>query len=223
VSEEPSEDVGTTIHPVGFPFHLLLDGGKGIRGEVGQAPVFQVGPGMVHGVELGSVRGKPGHMPVRPPGEPGPDLLVRVDPGAVPQEDHRAPVVAAELLEHAQDLGPAHVGLRVQGEVEGHPPATGRQDQGADGRDLLVGPGAEGEQRGLPARGPGTPEHGGHEEPGFVQADQPGTAAGQFFLTRGHSCWSQRRMRRSLRSLAVRWGRWGVSPQARSRRPIWAG
>ena len=110
-------------------------------------------------------------------------------------------------------------GIGVQGEVEPDPAAPRREAQSGDGGDLVVGARALEEQGRLADRGPGAPHHGRHEEAALVEKDQAGPQRAGFFLMRGHSVRSQRRMAGSSRSRARRSGFWGLQPRARNRRP----
>ena len=97
-------------------------------------------------------------------------------------------MVPAELAQEVEDLGAAHVLLGMQGQVEVDTTAAGRDDEGTDARDLLVGTLADDKGGGLSTRCPGSADQRRHHEPRLVEADQACLEAGEFFLARVHSC-----------------------------------
>lgn len=159
-----------------------LDLVGGIGGEVGETAVFEVAPQELHGVEVRRVGRQPDDVAPRMSGQPVLHGRVLVRAPAIPQEDERSADVAREMAEKAQDLRAANVEAWVQGQGEGHAPPPGRQDQGADPGDLLVRTRAYGEQRRLAAWRPRAAQHRHHQEAGFIEADQMGVEAPQFFL-----------------------------------------
>lgn len=103
-------------------------------------------------------------------------------PALVPQQHRMAAEVPLQLREEAADLRAPDIDLDVQGQGGGEAAAARGDDQGAEARDLLVAPRADGERRGHPAPAPGAPEQGRHQKACFIETNQPGAEALEFFL-----------------------------------------
>ncbi len=163
--------------------HFAADGVMDLRHRVGrevrETAVFEIGPELLDGIELGGVGWEPFDMPVRAGGQPPADLAMAVRAAQIPQHDDWAPAVeVTQTLEHlgAPDI---HAGMKSQ--VKGQAPAPGGHAEHADTRDLLMGPRPDGQPRGHPPERPSAAQKRGHQEARFIQADQPGTETSQFF------------------------------------------
>lgn len=204
VSKKAFEQLGRVSQPPDFPADLAVDLPDIIGGEVGEAAVFEIGPELLDGVELGGVGWEPFDVPVGSGREPPADLAVPVGPSKIPQQDHRAPEVPVEVAEEAEDVRSPDVFPGMQGQIEGDAAPARGDHEGPHAGDFFVGPRAERQPRGASPEAPGAAEDRGHQKARFIQADQSGVEAGEFFFTRGQVWRSQWRMRRSFRSLAVR-------------------
>ena len=106
-------------------------------------------------------------------------VLVRASP--IPNQDEWTADVAPEMAKKAHHLGAPNVASRVQGQRQGELSATRRHDQGADAGNLLVRARANGQRRRQATRGPCAAEYRHHQEAGFIEADQVGAEAPEFF------------------------------------------
>lgn len=188
--EEALEQPGPTFEVAHFLAGRAVNVGHMIGREVREAAVLEIRPEVVDGIEIGSVGWETFDVPVGAGSQPLADLAVPVRAGPVPQHDHRTPEVV-EVAEHPEDLGPPDIFPGIERQVEGEASAPGRHAEHAEAGDFLVGPRPDGQPRGYPAESPGAAQDRGHQEARFVQAEQPGTQASQFFLIRGQSCRSQ--------------------------------
>ena len=100
--------------------------------EVRQAPVLEVAPDLLLGIEFWSVARQPEGMPLWVFGEIGADDLVAMGSALVQQEKEVPRVVSAELAQEVEDFGAAYVLLRVKGQVEGDATTPRRHDESAD-------------------------------------------------------------------------------------------
>src|SRR5438132_276095 len=130
-------------------------------------------------------------------------VLVRASP--IPNQDEWTADVAPEMAKKAHHLGAPNVASRVQGQRQGELSATRRHDQGADAGNLLVRARANGQRRRQATRGPCAAEYRHHQEAGFIEADQVGAEAPEFFLPGASHAGPKSRTRRSSRSLARGW------------------
>ncbi len=219
MTEETFEQGGTMGHAPGFAPDRPANLGKIVRREVGEPPILEMTPDLLLRLQLRRVRRQPDHVPVAMGREVATYLPVPVRIPAVPQQHERPAEMAPEMPEEFEDVRAADILAGMESQVEGDAPAARRHDECADRRDLLVRAGPDRQQRGLAPQRPCAAEQRGHQKPRFVQADQARAESGQFFLARAQSCWIHNRTRWSARSLAVRWGRCGVNPQARRSRP----
>jgi len=219
VAEKIFEQRGTMSHATEFAPDSPADLRKSIRREVGEPPILEMVPDLLLRLQLRRVRRQPDHMPVAMGREVVTHLPVSVRLPAVP-EQHKGPAeMSPEMPEELKDVRAADVLAGMEGQVQGDASAARRHDECADRGDFLVRACPNGQRGSNPAKRPGAAEQRGHQKPRFVQANQARAESGQFFLARAQSCWTHNRTRWSTRSLAVRWGRCGVNPQARRSRP----
>lgn len=179
------------------------------RGIVGQFHLFEVAPDPFVRVEFGGIGGKVLHR------EPLAAVLNAASDGSglvgldvVPDEDNPTAYMAEQVPEEHQHLWGGDRSAANQN-VE-LPIGADTGDSGE------LGPtGAVGEDGGLSCRGPGANTGGNQAEAGLVGEDQRGFLPSGFFLTRGHSCRSQRWTSRSSRSMARPVGLWYDHPHCR--------
>ncbi len=191
VAEELLEEVGAVSQPLPFGPDFVVDLLHGVRREVGEAPILEIAPDLLHGVEFWSIGREPLRLPAGMGREILADVAMLVRPAQIPEEDQRAAVLAAEVVEEIEDLGAPDVRLGVQGQIERHAPSARGHDEGGHARDLLARPRAHAQRRRDAPAAPGPANQRRHQEACFVEADQPGAQATQFFLTRDQSSCSQ--------------------------------
>lgn len=180
-----------------------------IRREVGQLHLLEISPDPLVGIELGSVGRK----------------ILQAE--ALPVITHELPdgggLVGSDVVPH-QDDPAAHVAQQMPEEHEhlrGGDTSAAYQDVQlalrADARDGgELGPaGAVDDHRGLSPGSPGADACGDQAEAAFIREDQRGFLPADFFLTRGHSFWSQSWTFRSSRSRARPLGLWYDHPHCR--------
>ena len=143
-----------------------------------------------------------------------------VDVQAISDQQDRSTQVSEEISEKVDHPEAIDVQIRGEGKVKSYLSAGRGDGQRGDDRRLLAVTTALKEDRGLASGRPGTTDERRREEAALVQEDDMGPQPRGFFLMRGHSTLTQRRMASSSRSRARRSGFWGVQPRARSRRPI---
>jgi len=189
--EAAPEQCASVGHPLCFPADLTVDLLHGVGSKVGEASILEIGPDLLHGIEVGSVRREPVDVPARVGGEILAYVAMRMRSSFIPQEDHWPPVVAAEVPKAVEDLRAADIRLGMKRQVEGEAAPPGGHHERTEPRDLIARPGAQGQRRRDAAAPPCATDHGGHQKARLIQADQPGAQARQFFLMRTQSCCSQ--------------------------------
>lgn len=187
---------------------------------VGQRMALHVAPEQLNGVEFRGAGRQRLEVDGRAATQESLDRVSAVGVQAIPDHHDGTLDLTAPVPEELDDVGGGEVGVGQEPEVQPDPPALGCHGEGGDGRDLAVRAGPLGEDRGLPARGPGASQQRSHEEPALVDEGHDGVQRAGFFLMRGQSTRTQRRMAASSRSRACRSGFCGVQPNARSTRPI---
>jgi len=145
-----------------------------------------------------------------------------MSPQPVPDQDQRGTDLPAQLAQEVEDLGCGDIGLGMEAEVQVDLIAAWGHTQSGDDGEPLVAARALGQKRSMAAGRPTSSDKGGHPKAGFVQENEAGSQAGGFFLTRGHSCLTQRWTSASSRSTARRCGFCGLQPRSRRRRPTWS-
>lgn len=194
----------------------LIDVGTG---EIRERLRLEVAPDVLHGIQFGRIRREMdvARADLR---QEGPDVGCAVRIGSVPHERHRRAQMPMQVLGEGQHGLRIEVLLDEQLKIQADGAALWADAQGGDHRHLLAVAAEVPEHRGLSARTPRAAHHGQQEQPAFVEEDQPRAQAVGFFLMRGQSCLTQRRISSSFRSQARRTGRWGVQPSDRSNRPM---
>lgn len=191
--------------------------------EVGERVHLGVAPDHLDGIEFGGVAGQQvGVYAVTMRRKPSGHRSAAMGGQPVPDEIDRTALAARELFEEVQDGLAIVIGIGQQAEVAADPVAVRRDRECRDHRDLAPRPAALWEDRGHPARRPGTPPQRGHQEARFVTEDERRPPTGSVFFTRGHSTCTQRRIAAASRSMARRAGFCGLKPNAYSSRPTWA-
>jgi len=164
--------------------HRGLDVCGGVGGEVREATILEVAPEELDRVEVRRIRRKPDEMAAQMRGEPGLHERVAVRAPTIPEQDEGPAHVAGEMAQKPQDFGAPNVAVRMQGQRERDAPAPGRHDQRPNAGDLLVRARPHGHRRGRTAQSPRPAEHRHHQEPRFIEADEMGAEAVEFFLPR---------------------------------------
>lgn len=154
-----------------------------VRTAVGQR-VLGLGPNAFVGIEFRGIRRKGFEVE---PFEPTTDFangIAFVDPGIVPNDDHRAAKVLEQVAKKVTDLGVLDI-LFVQAIVQ--PEALtlrAHRETGNDGdplTDLMME-----NDRSLPPRAPSFANRGDQQESGFVDEHEMGTQPCSVFFIRGH-------------------------------------
>jgi hypothetical protein len=84
----------------------LLDA---VRREIREAPVLEVAPEQLDGVQFGRVGGQPDDVPATMATQPRGDDAVRMGAPAIPEEDDRPTNVTGQVLEKPAHLRPSNV------------------------------------------------------------------------------------------------------------------
>ncbi len=195
-------------------------GGNLHEGEVGQRVELEVGPEVLHGIELRGIGREGKGMEAGMSGEEGSGEERAVSVQAIPQQDDGALEVPLQVLEERDDAKAVDIAIGMETEGEAHPVPGWRNAQGGDGRHLLMAPRAlQQDGRGV-AGPPAAPHNRSHEKARLVKEDEPGFQSRGFFLIRGQVFFTHPRIFSSSRSTARRWGRCGLQPRVRRSRPI---
>ena len=187
--------------------------------EIRQRVHFEVGPGGLHRVEFWRVGRKEFDAEVaRPTEHPrhGPASM-HVEP--IPHENDRALDLPAEVANELCQPHAVDVSIGADRKVERDPTAPWRNRQRADDRGLLPVPSGLRKDRRLAAWRPGPAHERCEKKPALIQEDDVRFQSLRFFLMRGQSTLTQRRIAASSRSRAWRSGFCGVQPNDRRRRP----
>ncbi len=147
----------------------------GIRG-----PAFELGPDKFVRVELRRIAREPFNLQPGTTREKSLNGTRLVDRRAVPEQEDGPTQMAQEVCGEGLDLKGRDV-VGMASKVEGHAMPCGRDGQGRHGREL--GPAAgESKNRGVCPWGPGAPDAGDEQEPGFIEEDQMGATSLRVFL-----------------------------------------
>ena len=136
----------------------------------------------------------------------------------IPDQHGRTIELAQETAQELDNALLIDARVGVEAKVQMDSVTAWRYAKSGNGGDFFVRARALMQHRGLPLRTPGPSDQGGHHEATFVEKYQPGLQARGFFLMRGHWCFTQPSMASSSRSMARRWGFWGLQPNPWSRR-----
>lgn len=218
--EEPAVASGTLEAVHGRLGHLV----EVLHAAVGEVDALDVRPEDVDGVEVRRVgwqvdRVEPSAVAM----EEAPHDAALVGAEVVPDEEDPLGVeVVAEVAKDGKESGSV-VGAGSDLEVEPCPAAVEAVGEEAAAGELLPAKGL-GQDGRLAPRGPGASDGGGFREARFVEKDDPGPKSAGFFFIDGQTSRTQRRIRRSFRSLARRVGRWSDQPRvSRRTRHTWPG
>lgn len=180
--------------------------------KLGHVGTRQVTPEVFHWVEFRCVGrqilcGQPTYLLC----DPLLNISAAVSRQPVPQQ-HRFPSanVPLERLQIRQDLRLLD-GSRSKTQTQTDAPGCGCGDQAGDGRQPLPIERRH-QDRCLPSRRPGPTHAGAFGKSTFVQKNQQRTAVACLFLILGQRHRNQRLMAYSLRSRALRSGRWQLQP-----------
>jgi hypothetical protein len=187
--------------------------------KIRQGLRLEVAPSILDGIQFGRVR-REIDVAGAGTGKEVPDGGRPVRIGSVPHEHHRRVQVPMQVLAEGQHGLGVEVLLDEQLKIQTDGAALRADAQGGDHRDLSAVAADVPQHRGLSSRPPRAAHDGQQEQPAFVDEDEPRAQAVGFFLMRGQSCLTQRRIPSSFRSQARRTGRCGVQPSARSNRPM---
>lgn len=193
----------------------------------GDLPTVSVGSTPEFVDPVGGVVGKRVHFEIRPEGldriqlrgvgreENGVDGgatttqlsgYASMDIEAIPDEDDGGTEVTAKCPDEGQKVFGHDVLVGKKRKVKSHPTTAGRNGQGRDHGDSLVGTSPLIQNGSFSHGSPGPADEGGHEKPALVQEDQGGFQPPGVFFTRGHWVLTQPRIAASSRSRARRSG-----------------
>lgn len=187
---------------------------------VGEGIPFEVPPYILHRIEFGGIPREEETMEMSHRVEKGPGFLGAVGLEMIPEKDSgrlQLPPKMAEKFDHGFRVD---IGIGMETKVEMDTVTGGSYAQRSNGGNLFATAGSLVQNGSDTAGRPTASDQRGHQQTGLVEKNEKGLQAVGFFLMRGHSCWTQRWISTSSRSLARRWGIWGLHPRARRRRPI---
>lgn len=190
-----------------------------LRCEVRKRVHLEVRPGGFHGVEFRRVGRKEFYVEVAGPVEHSRHRLAPMHVEPIPHENDRALDLPAEVANELCQPHAVDVAVGPDRKVERDPTAPWGHRQRPDDRGFLTVPSGLRKDRRLTARRPGPAHERCEEKPALIQEDDVGLQSLRFFLMRGQSTLTQRRIAASSRSRAWRSGFWGVQPNDRRRRP----
>jgi len=169
--------------------------GEGVEIEewpIGQRVGLQVTPDILHGVELGSIRGKEINVQARNILNEDLYLSSAMSLQAVPDQDDWTIQLVKELTQKGDGQIGIDVDIRMQSEIEMWAVTTRTDRQGGDGRDFLVCPCALVEHRRLSARTPTAARQRRHQQAAFIKKNQVSFQLLRFFFMPGHCCLTHR-------------------------------
>ena len=190
-----------------------------LRCEVRKRVHLEVSPGGFHGVEFRCVGWKEFDVEVaRPLEHPGHGLApMHVEP--IQHQKDRALNLMTEVENELCQRHAVDVAVGPDREVERDPTAPWRHRQRPDDRGLLAVPSGLRKDRRLTAGRPRPAHERCEEKPALIEEYDVRVQSPRFFLMRGQSTLTQRRIAASSRSRAWRSGFWGVQPNDRGGRP----
>lgn len=191
-----------------------------VRGPVGEWVSFEVPPYILHRIEFGGIPGEEETMDMAHRVEKGPGFLGAVGLEMIPEKDSGRLQLPSKMTEKFDHGFRVDIGIAVETEVEMDTVAGGSYAQRGNGRNLFATAGSLVQNGSDTAGRPTASDQRGHQQTGLVEKNEKGLQAVGFFLMRGHSSWTQRWISTPSRSLARRWGIWGLHPRERRRRPI---
>jgi hypothetical protein len=188
-------------------------------GEIRERFRLEVTPHVFDGIQLGRV-GREMAVGRRDARNEISDVDRAVRIGSIPHERHRRAQMAIELFGKDEHGVRIEVRLDEQLKIQTDGAPLWTDAQRGDHRDFPAVAADVPQDRGLSSGTPRAAHHGQQEQAAFIDEDQPRVQAVGFFLMRGQSCLTQRRIPSSSRSQARRMGRCGVQPSDRSNRPM---
>lgn len=210
--EERFPQILSMSNPAGGFAGLGADGSQVLADKLGHVGSRQVAPEVFHWVEFRRVRrqilcGQPTCLLCNPLL----NISAAVSRQPIPQQ-HRfsSANVSLKRCQVRQDLRLLD-GSRPKTQTQPDAPGCGIGYQAGDGRQPLPIERRH-QNRCLSARRPGPTHAGAFGKPTFVQENQQRTAVASLFLILGQRYRNQRLMASSLRSRALRSGRWQLQP-----------
>lgn len=190
-----------------------------VRRQVRQRVHLEMGPSGFDGVEFGRVGRQEFDVKVARPAEHPHHRPASMHVESIPHEDDRALDLTLQVSDELSQPFPADVSIGPDREVERDSTALRRNRQRSDDRSLLSVTSGLRKDRGLAAWRPRPAYERREEKPALIQEDDVRVQSPRFFLMRGQSTLTQRRMASSSRSRAWRSGFWGLQPNDRRSRP----
>ena len=182
MAEETPQQLRMVGQAAALPAHGGLDLVDGVGGEVREAAVLEVAPEQFHGIEVRRVRRKPDAVTARMSLQPGSDERVLVRAPTIPDQDEGTAHVTGEMAKKPSPLGAPNVEPGRQRQGQGDAATPGRPDQRPDPGHLLMMARVDGECRRDAAGRPRPAKDGQHQKAGFIETDQVGAEAVEFFL-----------------------------------------
>lgn len=217
IAEQAASHPGTAPESGDSAAHLSSQPIQILRGRIGQNGCVQVGPELFDRIQLRGVGGQRlDGEPVAVAGQGVASACAAVGRQPIPEQDHRAPTMAAERVEEAHDLGTADVSA-MQAQQPARTPTVSPHPHRADPRQPFPVERLD-QPRRLPTRRPSGPDRRTLGEGALVHKDQPSLQLCGVFFTCGQRTRTQWAMAFWLRSRARRAGRWRLQPRARSTR-----
>lgn len=183
---------------------------------------LQVRPDSFDGVQLRRVGRKELHVEVTGPPDHPRDRTAPMDVEPIPHEDDGTLDLAPEIAHELGEPFAVDVAIGPDREVKSNPTPLRRYRQRADDRGFFSVAAWLWKDRRLPTRRPGSAHERCEKKPALVEKDDVGVQPLRFFLMRGQSTLTQRRIAASSRSRAWRSGFCGLHPNDRSSRPRWS-
>jgi len=212
VFEEGFPEVGSMTNSAGGFAGLLADCVEVFAHELCQVGAGQVAPEVFHRVELWGIGWQVlDGQPTRLAGDPLLNSGATVCGQSIPQQDRlSSPKMLLEHLEVCQHLRLLY-GPHLESQAQPNMFSLRRGNQAGDGRQTLPVERRDQDWR-LAARGPRSANTGPLRKPAFIQENQQRSALAGLFLICGQRYRTQRRIASSLRSRALRCGRWQLQP-----------
>ena len=187
--------------------------------EIRERVHLQVRPGGFNGVELWRVGWKKFHKEIAGSADHAGYRKASMDVEPIPHQDDWALDLAPKISYELRQPLAVDVAIGPHREMERDTTALWRHRQCADDRRLFSVASGLRKDRHLPTRRPGSAHERREQEPALIEEDDVRVQSLRFFLMRGQSTLTQRRIAVSSRSRAWRSGFCGVQPNDRSRRP----
>ena len=187
--------------------------------EIRERVHLEMGPRGFNGVEFGRVGWEKLHPEIAGPAEHACDRKASMHVESIPHHDDRTLDLASKISYELRQPLAVDVAISPHREMERDTAPLGRHRDRANDRRLLPVASGLWKDRRLPTRGPGSAHERCQQEPALIKEDDVRVQSLRFFLMRGQSTLTQRRIAASSRSRAWRSGFCGLQPNDRSRRP----